>query len=569
MGRHIRDRQSGNLFFALFGAVALVAVLGTTISTLVKGPVRSMHAVTQNTRVTNDLIAAGALLSEHTLSLPDADADCDGDGIIEPPPWKPAPVGAAPTGGGVLPDTVGVNRRDPWGNDYGYCVWDHGSKTVSDNVAACGGASAHRRRGGPSSSGIAIALVSSGPDRIFQTSCADYIDDDHPGVIRPAGSDDIVRVLPYGQFLLPRVSSARLEDLADAACTVETIGIMRLSLGVVQACMDTGWEEVGTAAQATGNFDPIINAGLATHHTSNSISFAGFMGTKNIEVQGDAALLVNGIVTPSPTQIVAGDDVALRATSSSTPETTLSFSVSISGVKKTWTLRTRDRTPANLEITPPAASNMLVDGESGTAYSGTTTFTVRNMGEDKAVLYSPAINSSDFEVTANSCAAASLLLNDSCSVTVRAKATATGALAGTLTVSGAAEYYGGNVSKTASLSGDALFPVTLTSATAVNLAALPDFTANGRWAASRPKRVIVPAGTIIGSTAPGVPALRTGTGRGGTLHITVNGEIQGAGGQPNSGAGGTALLVEQAGLTLVNNGAIRAGGGAGGQGGNG
>ncbi|QGZ13866.1 hypothetical protein PP939_gp078 [Rhizobium phage RL38J1] len=83
------------------------------------------------------------------------------------------------------------------------------------------------------------------------------------------------------------------------------------------------------------------------------------------------------------------------------------------------------------------------------------------------------------------------------------------------------------------------------------------------------KRVVVNSGVIVGSTNPAVAALRTGTGWAGTLQLDNYGEIQGAGGAPNSGAGGHAILCEAAGLIIKNNWAIRGGGGAGGKGGNG
>src|SRR5690606_31940786 len=129
--------------------------------------------------------------------------------------------------------------------------------------------------------------------------------------------------------------------------------------------------------------------------------------------------------------------------------------------------------------------------------------------------------------------------------------------------------YAESYSPTTSISVDSLFPVTLAAGINVKISDIAAFTASGRWASTRPKRVIIPAGVIIGSNSPLMAALSTGTGRGGTLTITNNGEIQGAGGLPNSGTGGTALLAEQTGVTLINNGAIRAGGGAGGRGGNG
>jgi len=560
--------QSGNIFFALFGALAMVGVLGAAAIMILKGPVRGMHHVMQDTVVKGDMIAATALLSEYSLSSPTA--DCDEDGMIEPVAFKTvATLVPAPIGGGFLPDAVGANKTDPWKSLYGYCAWDHGTAA---KAAGCGGAGANRLAGGnvATATATAIAVLSAGPDRVFQTSCSDFVAEGTPVVSRPSGSDDIVKEVAYASFLVPRMANAKIGELPEEACTPETIGTMRVELGVVQICMDTGWEEIGTSAQASGNFIPVENAALGDVYTSNQVSFSGFLNKKTVTVDGAATLLINGVVTAAPAQIESGDYVQLRAAAPLQYEQTLTFSASISGVKKTWTITSRDRTPANLLISPSPVPDFIIDGESGTAYSDTAEFMLTNIGEERAVISAPLLdNASNFEITETDCAAARLALNESCTIMVRAKAAATGGISGSLNIHGAGEHYGGSFAPSASLSGDALFPVVLADATAVDLSALPDFAANGRWASNRPKRVIVPAGVIVGSTSAAVPAMRTGTGWGGSLSVTVNGEIHGAGGEPNGGAGGTAFLAEASGVRLINNGAIRAGGGAGGKGGNG
>jgi hypothetical protein len=91
---------------------------------------------------------------------------------------------------------------------------------------------------------------------------------------------------------------------------------------------------------------------------------------------------------------------------------------------------------------------------------------------------------------------------------------------------------------------------------------------SGDWAdAFKKKIVIIAAGVIVGSANPAIAALLTGTGRGGDLEIVVDGEVQGAGGVANSGAGGPAINVQQTGATITINGALRSGGGGGGKGG--
>lgn len=185
-----RWRESGNVFFALFGAVGLVGVLGAASMTILKGPVAGMQKVTKYTVAENAMIAAGR------LSIVAANSDCDDDAVNEPLEWADAGAEPAPSGGGLIPSAIGAAKQDPWGNTYGYCVWDHGA--AIDN-AGCGGASQNRLAGDADiesdAGGIVIALISSGPDRVFQTSCGD--DPDY--VTKPSGSDDIVLTYTYGE----------------------------------------------------------------------------------------------------------------------------------------------------------------------------------------------------------------------------------------------------------------------------------------------------------------------------------------------------------------------------------
>ncbi|MET3662865.1 hypothetical protein [Aquamicrobium ahrensii] len=431
----VRESQSGNIFFALFGAIALVGVMGTVVTTVLKGPVSGMQRVTKYTVAENDMLAASVLVSRHSLSR--ENADCDGDGIIEPVAYAEGGE-ASPTGGGVIPPDVGVSALDPWGGAYGYCAWDHGERLKDEG---CGGEEANRLRGGNTETGIAIAVISSGPDRVFQTTCEDWVDE-APDVNKPAGSDDIIRLMPYGSFLLPQASQARLEELPEEACTAQTIGMMRMSLGVVQICMDTGWTEVGTSAFSDSNFDPVTNAMLGQQYTSNSISFSGFLNQRDIEiVEGAAILVINGAPAGTSSTITAGDAIALRATAAPVPETTYTFALSVSGVRKSWTVRTRNFTPTQLSITPPSQSGTITTpGNPG--YGSPISFIVRNIGEVETgpMLASQLSNATNFQFYSSGshigdgCSGRSLAYNGTCVIDVRPRASNDGAYNGTLTV---------------------------------------------------------------------------------------------------------------------------------------
>tara|TARA_Y100000114_G_scaffold4175_1_gene3495 strand:+ start:792 stop:1997 length:1206 start_codon:yes stop_codon:yes gene_type:complete len=105
-------------------------------------------------------------------------------------------------------------------------------------------------------------------------------------------------------------------------------------------------------------------------------------------------------------------------------------------------------------------------------------------------------------------------------------------------------------------------------ATNLNLASV--FGSN--WSTAVPKRVVINSGVTIGGT--NTHAINVPSGMGGTLIIDNNGSIEGYGGTGGtSGAGGTGgngvHCVQTSGVTINNNGAIKAGGGGGGKGGTG
>lgn len=90
----------------------------------------------------------------------------------------------------------------------------------------------------------------------------------------------------------------------------------------------------------------------------------------------------------------------------------------------------------------------------------------------------------------------------------------------------------------------------------------------GNWTQNVPKRLIINGGVVVGSLDPGAYALTIPSGLVSTLRIDNNGSIQGAGGSPNSGDGGPAILANAA-VTIDNIGSIYGGGGGGGFGGTG
>ena len=87
------------------------------------------------------------------------------------------------------------------------------------------------------------------------------------------------------------------------------------------------------------------------------------------------------------------------------------------------------------------------------------------------------------------------------------------------------------------------------------------------FAVDYPKEIVINSSQTVGATSTSAPALKIDSTGAGTITITNNGSIEGAGGAAGS-AGGNALQVDgSVAVTLVNNGTIKAGGGGGGAGG--
>lgn len=174
-----RQGESGNVFFTLFGAVALVGVIGVATATLMRGPVGTMMAINQKAKVDSQLQIARKLVALNAVSTA---GDCDADTFVEPSPPDTSSAGCNGllTGGGCIPSTVGAAKTDPWGTLVGYCGWNHGTVTTG------AGCSAGLLQGANATDKTVIALISAGPDRTFQTTCADG-----PAYVTKGG-DDIV-----------------------------------------------------------------------------------------------------------------------------------------------------------------------------------------------------------------------------------------------------------------------------------------------------------------------------------------------------------------------------------------
>jgi len=154
---HRISSQSGSVLTIVLGTIAVVGVLSFSTYNLLSGPVRSAATASLKIKAHNDArIAARLVMNQST--------DTDADTVTEP--VDPDATGTYPTGGGIVPASVGAAGADPWGMAYGYCGWNHGAANGAvGNVLA--GAAANW------SSQPYIAVLSAGANRTFDTTCAD------------------------------------------------------------------------------------------------------------------------------------------------------------------------------------------------------------------------------------------------------------------------------------------------------------------------------------------------------------------------------------------------------------
>ncbi|MAQ71925.1 MAG: hypothetical protein CL565_06995 [Alphaproteobacteria bacterium] len=238
-------KQQGNIFLALFAAVGLLGLLGATAVTFVKGPLSSSVNVSRLSMAETQLMVVAQMITLDSVADPD-EGDCDQDGYVEPTEWKVAASASnAPINGGIIPDKISVTKTDPWGTAFGYCSWNAGAQNTVDSIAACnedGVASEQRLIGSPTPVYPAIAIVSAGPDRVFDAECNNFIDGnadtvpDNDMVSKPDGSDDVILTYTYREAAS---SGGELWALKSDDATKATIGRnLNVAGGVIMGTQD-------------------------------------------------------------------------------------------------------------------------------------------------------------------------------------------------------------------------------------------------------------------------------------------------------------------------------------------
>lgn len=231
IGCQKRSCRQGSILFSVYAAIAVVGLLGALAVNILKGPVQAMSEITRRTVAENQMLAAGKLT---LLSAAQQTGDCDGDGLIEPMEWADAAGQAAPDNGGLLPAGTGAAQKDPWGNVYGYCGWDHG---VYRHDTTCG-ASPRRLIGENDDNRVVVAIISSGRDRVFQTGCQNAGSGDY--LYKAANNDDLVVSYTYdearsiaGGLWMLKDGDAETAQIAKNLTVVNDTGHEQLSFDAV------------------------------------------------------------------------------------------------------------------------------------------------------------------------------------------------------------------------------------------------------------------------------------------------------------------------------------------------
>jgi len=372
--------EAGNIFFALFGAVALIAILGGATMSFMKGPLATSVKLTKMNSAETQM-AVGAQIAVMASANQANSGDCDLDGFVEPIEWRAATTEPIPTGGGLIPMTVGISKKDPWGTEYGYCVWNHGAKN------SLNGCNANLLAGTNSKAYQVAALVSAGPDKVFTTTCRTFAAAD-------ANSDG--DLLDVGDSPLVSKAAETDDDLIFSYTYDEATGASGGLWSIKSGDPNTA----------------VINKKIETTGTAN--------------LQGGLLLPDTSLITcdPSNAGVMAMNGNAIEICDGTA-----------------WTAITGGVAGGGLVLSPNVSSGMNVTGGCGFAYctGSNVTFTLTNNLSPAAasvVLATSLSNTMNFEIVSDGCNASSLAAGASCQIVVRPKASGNVAYAATLSVIG-------------------------------------------------------------------------------------------------------------------------------------
>ncbi|PZO87909.1 MAG: hypothetical protein DI626_02955 [Micavibrio aeruginosavorus] len=239
----------GSVLLSIYLSIGVIALLGSIGMNMLQGPITTMAKVTKHTTAQNNMAAAGKLIL--VKSARDT-GDCDNDGVIEPVEWRDAGGLPFPTNGGLLPATVGASLQDPWGTSYGYCAWDHGSQY---NHPAC--VQNKRLKGDAVPSNLVIAIISAGPDKVFQSGCRPHGSGEY--VLKATGADDIIVTYNFAEAMAASGGLWNLKDGDTGTATIAKNLSVTDSQGAEQLHFNAASKSLSIGSGGTGSM-PTVKA---------------------------------------------------------------------------------------------------------------------------------------------------------------------------------------------------------------------------------------------------------------------------------------------------------------------
>jgi hypothetical protein len=214
-----RHRQQGNVL-----ALVMLGLLAAgVLATIAYG---SYYQIARGTTDTVNRANASALLTQAAYALAAEAAvagDVDTDGITEPIAGS-----IALNDGWEVPASSGAPKADTWSSKLQYCAWDNGGTTASSGRFA--GANPGL------ANSLQFALISAGPDKSFNTSCAQVIARYVAGASTIASGDDGVRSMSVAQL---NQGVGGTYYYGDAVATVLALPATDMPVGKMRLVKDT------------------------------------------------------------------------------------------------------------------------------------------------------------------------------------------------------------------------------------------------------------------------------------------------------------------------------------------
>ncbi|WP_428385628.1 PKD domain-containing protein [Nevskia ramosa] len=181
-------------------------------------------------------------------------------------------------------------------------------------------------------------------------------------------SDGAVSKFSWSQVSGPEVSIDNAFSANNAGFTtpeLDATSVLTFRLTVTDNDGGTGFTDVpvtitvrdGDFTVEPFSFSPITGVEPGSTQTSNEIIIAGIDTSANLSIVNGSYNIDGGDFVTDPTQVYGGERIRVRSNASANFSTTVTATLSISGVSADFTVRTRDGNKVPLPFSFPALSN--------------------------------------------------------------------------------------------------------------------------------------------------------------------------------------------------------------------